>query len=1099
NATPVADRFPLLEDVHVGSPELSCLWNRNWSYICPLGGHPIPMIGLWDPPARLYVGYDFQGARSTDNSERYLATAYCWQQDGSTNFIALAYPHGGLRFGEQVFPRAGDAITSWFHLQIDTDLPDTEDPNERFQARLFERYTNSLPPVPAMNDMGWVPGFARLQQFPGPPGLNLYGSNDVVVFRPPDSVVLRGWKGHREMPVDAAFRSGNLTAIAGARAQADYLLAHYSQVFTNAGDPCLFWAKPLAGAWYPSWGGTNVTTLHNSEGWYVARVLVELFRYDRNRGVHNAAYLDAIDRLFNWAKHFVWTRNEFDDVPSSPFAIGSTLCSAFLLDYYCTFKGDAQRGSNATLALRLAENVTWRYLPCWAMDSDRFDGDIDSAFMVEPNSGRDWAALGCANEVNWNIDALTQVYVHSGDPRMRYYLRGLLQRWPALYRPIYQPSMAQYGSDSLTEGFGLFDGAGPGRGGRYDYGFTEPLPLNEPIGASTLRIVAGDRAAITFNKGGTRWDITEYRTLGNGNCSFRIVSGPGNFDVSFSYPYVDISQLTVTRLRGAQLLTLGPNTLQRPAYAPSSFYFHQLQHNDLITIGNVPANTPALSLSTPLTYEETAVGPWTNSSFVSFALPGNYPLPQSWSDPLSFAGLVPGKRWVLGIPYQQRLVAVTNSVAALAPGAYTVTVAFSPPDDQTLTAAPVLVLDDGSRLPLAGHPVPAWRAWPLLFSRMVLLDCAVLPPGRSLQQIDPAGTLLMDATAFTGSPAEWVPIQQALTNSAALFAAQEQERQLLLALRTHFADLPAGRIALLPLNTSGAAANFAAFTGLNLKWRALTESQLVDPAYFTASRFPVAFYLGNESYVKTVTANGDGKSAVTRYLAGGGTLVVLATGPFPFYYGYGPNDQPGPADPLLPSLGLPLYNAFEQAPANLSMVLTTNQSILHSVPSTFPFPLGDPRLRAVNRSQVSLAHRHVPWITVTNFAGQGFGDAACFIEFKSGPAAGGKLIYIWSSLLAGPQGQALLADAVSWILDGTLRPPAPRFNSILRPNQSSVVMNFSAAPNLAYALQSTNTLHTTNLWPLFQEFGSAPVERSLYATTSVSTAQSRYFRLWVRP
>src|SRR2546422_5946523 len=42
------------------------------------------------------------------------------------------------------------------------------------------------------------------------------------------------------------------------------------------------------------------------------------------------------------------------------------------------------------------------------------------------------------------------------------------------------------------------------------------------------------------------------------------------------------------------------------------------------------------------------------------------------------------------------------------------------------------------------------------------------------------------------------------------------------------------------------------------------------------------------------------RSAVTRYLAGGGTLVVLASGPFPFYYGYGPNDQPGPADPLLP-------------------------------------------------------------------------------------------------------------------------------------------------------------------------------------------------------
>ena len=37
NATPNADPFPLLKDVHVGTPELSCQWNRNWSYLCPLG------------------------------------------------------------------------------------------------------------------------------------------------------------------------------------------------------------------------------------------------------------------------------------------------------------------------------------------------------------------------------------------------------------------------------------------------------------------------------------------------------------------------------------------------------------------------------------------------------------------------------------------------------------------------------------------------------------------------------------------------------------------------------------------------------------------------------------------------------------------------------------------------------------------------------------------------------------------------------------------------------------------------------------------------------------------------------------------------------
>src|ERR1041385_8497936 len=159
------------------------------------------------------------------------------------------------------------ALPIWFNLEIDTALPDTEDPNERFQARLFERYTNSLPAVPAMNDLGWIPGYAHLLDFPNPPGLGLYGT-DVVPFRSTNTVVLRGWPGHREMPIDTAFNNSNSNSIATARSQLEYLLTNYAQVFTAGGETCLYWTKPLSGAWNPEWGGTNVTSLHNSEGWY---------------------------------------------------------------------------------------------------------------------------------------------------------------------------------------------------------------------------------------------------------------------------------------------------------------------------------------------------------------------------------------------------------------------------------------------------------------------------------------------------------------------------------------------------------------------------------------------------------------------------------------------------------------------------------------------------------------------------------------------------------------------------------------------------------------------------------------------------------------
>ena len=80
-ATPVADPFPLLGDVHAGTPEIAAEWSHNWSYTVPIGGYPIPVVGLWSPSKKLYVGYDFMESRLAEQSERYLATAYCWKEN----------------------------------------------------------------------------------------------------------------------------------------------------------------------------------------------------------------------------------------------------------------------------------------------------------------------------------------------------------------------------------------------------------------------------------------------------------------------------------------------------------------------------------------------------------------------------------------------------------------------------------------------------------------------------------------------------------------------------------------------------------------------------------------------------------------------------------------------------------------------------------------------------------------------------------------------------------------------------------------------------------------------------------------------------------
>jgi len=999
NATPNADAFPLLQDVHSGSPELSSLWNRNWSYICPLGAHPIPMIGAWDPGHKLYLGYDFQNARALDQSERFISTAYCWKQGDSKSFFTLAFPSGGHLYGELVYPHVGDVLSSHFDLIVDRDIPPTEDPNERFQSRLFQRYLSRLPLVPEMNDLSWIPGQMRLKDFQAAPSLDLWGKGTEI----PGTVIVRGWGGHREMPVPSALASGNENAVKTARAQMEQLLTRYARKVNIDGESCLFWEKPLSGTWPADNGGPPVTTMHNSDAWYPARVLVELYRYDRDRGQPNSKYLQAIDEIFNWTKHFVWTRDEFVDVPSSPFAIGCTLSTAFLLDYYYCFKDDAQRRDNARLALRMSDHLVWRYLPVWAMDSDRFDGALDSAFLVEPNSGRDWAGLGCANEIHSVIDTLTQVYVSTGDQRMRYYLRGILQRWPVLYRDLVLESLKDYGNDAMTEGLGLFDGSGPGRGGRYGYGFNEPLPINEPVGDSKMRVVAGASAAIAFCKGGAHSDIADYR-VGEKGCSFRIASSLPQLDVSFSYPFVDISNRGVSIMRGGRLCT---TEVRRPKQSPSSLYFKNLRGGDLITIGDLEhASKPD---QTALQGSDATAG---GSAFTMLSLQQDSRLSEDWNDRASFAGIVPGVHWNWGVPYRQGKKAAASPQPVTAAGAKAIFIAYSPPSSGH-AAEPQLELDNRQALRLSNKPAVVWRAWPPALSRRVLLDFALIPKSRSAQRIDPNGNTIMGATTFAGTDAQLSSILTRMEPASDSYTRELRTDELLAKWRKTVDSIPAAKIAIIPPIAAGKTLNFLHAIGLWHKCTTLTAAQLVDHARFNAHAFPVAIYLGGENYLKSINTASDGRESVARYLREGGILLALAGGPFPFFYGdeYGKSSS---ADPLLPQLGIPLFIPFEQPPANLIVVRTANKTTLPSIPDTWTFPeAGDRRLRTIDTSMVDKRQVYSSLVSVKDKYGHEFGDAAAYIRLREGAGAGGNVLYIWSGLLSGPYGNQLLCECLS--------------------------------------------------------------------------------------
>src|SRR5262249_52881364 len=109
-----------------------------------------------------------------------------------------------------------------------------------------------------------------------------------------------------------------------------------------------------------------------------------------------------------------------------------------------------------------------------------------------------------------------------------------------------------------------------------------------------------------------------------------------------------------------------------------------------------------------------------------------------------------------------------------------------------------------------------------------------------------------------------------------------------------------------------------------------------------------------------------------------------------------------------------------------------------------------------------------------------------------------KVLYVWSTLLSGPQGQSILIDIVTWIVNAALRPPRPSFGPFKWPDKTHVALNFDAQSNLDYVVQSRASLTTGN-WAKVQEFSNAPTNRSIWFTNIVSGTTSKYFRLIVGP
>jgi hypothetical protein len=1047
-ATPKLDPYTLQLDDDNGNWQVATKYNRDWSYVVPMGASPIPVIGLWAPDASHYVGFLFEGPRLTDHTEPYIAASYCWKQGADNQFITLASPYGGDGYQTLVYPTSGDTIASWFDLLWSWDMPAWKEPNQLCQDVTFSKYQALLPTVPRQNDLGWVPGDVQKISSDvrrGDPWWTLsyrsVESKPLDWFEPigvePGSLFVHGFGRYCESNVQTAFNTHNTEAIAAQKKDILYLLS-MSKWVTLGGESCLTWEEPLEGDWKPGYVPGN-KNMHTSDWWAIGSYLIDMYRND-----HDASWLQYIDGLYSWTRQYLYTRNDFHDVPSSPFGLASTLVCPFLVDYFNTFQNDPARAAKAQDALVMAQSYMYRSMVMYLGDNDP-DDSLDPSFLTEDVSGKGWTGSVNANEMSETMDTMALVYTNSGDARFKYALRGILERYYQLYKEQTLPvnGISAYPKDSLAESSGVFDGSYPGKGGRTAGGTMDPLTFCFPIGSSSMQILCGAKAAITFDKGTDALDITDYRCDTNAGFSFRIVGGNGTpFDASLTYPQKDIHTMTVRRTRGGTTTDLKPGTdVQTYADAPWSLRLYGVKDGDIITVGDVTNAVSCQPADLPLT-ESVLTASATTDNYCMLALSSTISVSVDWNDNDSWAGLLPGKQNAWGVPYYIQpptlapgKVAASGSIQlpSVAPGYTDAYIIYSPAATKDNVS---LAFADGTSMTYTDIPVSVWHSWPENFHQRLVMAHFSFADTQVPVRVEAGANLVFAVTLGKNI----TPTQLSWYNNG-LAAAKTQA-----AIDEHYAALSGlvasrigdRRIALIPPVTSVSLATYR-MGGIVSRIDVLTEKQLVDPNVFNAAAYPVALYTGVEDYVRTVTTDGDGEQAIQRYLSQGGVLVFAAPmgGTWPMYY---PIDKgvKGTGNPLLPRLGIPMYGPWESPPGPLTVDFSSNQDVITGLPASFPYPTsGDLRLRLADLTRVGSDVSITPILAI-----DGLGSPAFLAKFTSGPMRSGQVLYVWSRFLDQSYSDAIYDGVIRFIANQYTAAPASLTATV---TDNKVVLTWPAA------------------------------------------------------
>jgi len=394
------------------------------------------------------------------------------------------------------------------------------------------------------------------------------------------------------------------------------------------------------------------------------------------------------------------------------------------------------------------------------------------------------------------------------------------------------------------------------------------------------------------------------------------------------------------------------------------------------------------------------------------------PVSVAEGEPWSWFGLPQGKLEAWGVPAEMPAANGTDVFAAASPvdlpePAPLVYALVSPVVEPQLAAVVFEGTDGKSAIVKAEDCALAWAASKLR-TRRLLLARGEAPGEAPIARVIPRGCYLFALVA--GDPADARLKAEYEKGQAEWRARFREEAPPVVRLQEVAAGIPSGRIAVLPPQGAEPAAlsMLLGRTGLRQKLVELEGADLLGARRFSAQRFPVALYVGQEAHLRTIRTENDAADAVIRYVTEGGTILMATAWPYPTYYAIDAGSPQGiPNQPLLRRIGIDIIAAFERPPEGAKLVLQPleGQTLLPSLPPSWAYPeTGDLRLRSFASTSESV--KMTPLVEVRAEDGRPIGPAAALFEFDGG----GCILYVWSGIMNDARiADGVVCDLVRWI------------------------------------------------------------------------------------